>query len=821
MKDFQFFKGIKNISITRKLYFVVGIMALLIAIELFALSFMIHTLSSARALVGAEGLWSKAEKDAAYVLTKYRYTHNEKDYKQFQIFLSVPLGDHKARLALSQATPDLALAREGFLEGRVSPDDIDGIIKLLTRFKNISYVSNAVMLWSNGDKLMEELQYLGARLHTQVSSGETHDDEINETLENIYQLNERLTVLEDNFSYTLGEGSRWIEGLILKILFSIAITVEFIGLFLIMSVSRSITRGLSEIVRIAKKVSKADFSDRANIFSNDEIGLAAKSFNQMTDNLQKKINEQEYTQEALRAQRDLYETLLKTQSEMGEGVSITEGERIIYVNDAICNIYGYSRKEILAMSSFLDLVAEEERPVILERFKQRREGEREQSTGETRIRRKDGRVVELEYTVRNLKKEEKNQTISIIRDITDKKRAAELLRKEKERAESAEIAKKVGEQFLANMSHEIRTPMNAIIGFTDIVLKTPLDPEQQKYLEAIQTSGNNLLVIINDILDFSKIRSGKMLIEKKDFILSRIVDTCVEMMIPKAQEKNLNLFSFIEKDVPIHLIGDSTRLSQVLFNLVANAIKFTEKGKVTISIKKLSETDDQVNLEISVLDTGIGIPKEKISTIFYAFIQANSDTARKYGGTGLGLAIVKQLAELQGGSISLTSKEGEGSQFTYKIPYGKNTHPSKPAEDIEKDVLPHPKELNILLVEDNEMNQLLAKKILNDWGWKVQIAENGIIALDILEHNPSDLVLMDIQLPGKDGYELTRIIRKDFPLPKRNIPIIAMTANIMPGEEEKCHRAGMDDYVSKPFNQQTLYRKIVSLVSKKGTLNGA
>ena len=675
MKDFLFFKWLKNVSLTRKLYFVVGIMALLIAIELFALSFMIHTLSAARALVGAEGLWSKAEKDAVYNLTKYGYTHDEKDYQQYLALLSVSNGDTKARLEMSKPNPNMDTIRAGFLQGRLHPDDIDGCIELLTRFHSVSYINNAISIWTRGDYYLGMLRYLGTRLHTQISLGPVSANEINETQNEIYQLNGTLTGLEDDFSFTLGEGSRWIERLILKILFSIAITVECTGLFLTISVSRAISKGINAIVHVSGKVAKADFSEKAKIFSGDEIGQLAGSFNNMIDDLQKKIKEEKTAEEALRDQKDLYETLLKTQSEMGEGVSIVDGQKIIYVNDAVCNIYGYSREEILKLNSFLDLVPEEEKQSLKEKLQKRIAGEREQSSGETKIIHKEGHIIDIDYNVKNIIVEGKMQMLSIIRDVTEKKRAEEQLRIERQRAEGAEIAKKVSEQFLANMSHEIRTPMNAIIGFTDIIARTPLTPEQRQYLEAIKMSGDNLLVIINDILDFSRMRSGKIPIEERAFSLSNIISNCVELMMPKAKEKKILLESTIENNVPDNLVGDSTRLTQMVLNLTANAIKFTSAGKVAIEVTMLSETEKYTELEFKVRDTGIGISKDKLSSIFEAFTQANSDTARKYGGTGLGLTIVKQLAELQGGSVAVTSEEGKGSQFSFKIRYQINDKP--------------------------------------------------------------------------------------------------------------------------------------------------
>jgi len=788
-------------------------MALLIAVELFTLSFMIHTLSSTRALVGAEGLWSKAEKDAVYNLTKYGYTHNEKDFQACLSHLKVPMGDHKTRMELLKPNPDLAIAREGFTEGRVHPDDIDGAIKLLTRFHSVSYLSKAIGIWTEGDKLIEQLEYLGNRLRVQVTSGVTTTDKINQTIDEIDLLNEQLTVLEDNFSFTLGEGSRWIEGLVLTILFCIAMTVEFTGLFLTISVSRAISKGIDEIVRVANNVSNADFGERAKVYSKDEIGILATSFNKMIDDLQMEIYEEKNTEEALRSQRDLYETLLKTQSEMGEGVSITSAEKIVYVNDAVCNIYGYSREEILGMKSFLDIIPADEKAALTERLRQRISGEREQSTGETKIMRKDGRIVNIEYTVRNLFADGRMQMISIIRDVTEKKKAEAQLQDERARAESAEIAKKIGEQFLANMSHEIRTPMNAIIGFTDVILKTPLNREQQQYLDAIKTSGENLLVIINDILDFSRIKSGKIPIEQREFKLSHIVSLCADLMLPKAIEKAIKINTRIDKNIPDSLIGDPTRLNQVLLNLTANAIKFTPHGEVSIEANLISDNKEDVLLEFLITDTGIGIPANKLSTIFDAFTQANNDTARKYGGTGLGLAIVKQLIELQGGSVSVSSTEEKGSCFSFRISYEKGM-----AKHIHEDVKAisangNLKDVKILLVEDNAMNQLLAKKVLGDWGCNVQVAENGKAAIEKLEKGDFDVVLMDIQLPEMDGYEATQRIRNDLSKPKCDTPIIAMTAHVMHSEEEKCYKVGMNGYVSKPFNTSTLYTKITSVVN--------
>ncbi|MES2761301.1 MAG: ATP-binding protein [Bacteroidota bacterium] len=286
MKKPSFIQKLKDVSITKKLYFTVGIMAVLIVFELASLWFSIHTLSSVRAFVGAEGLWSKAQKDAIYYLHKYYRTHNEKDYITYKNFLSVQAGDHKTRMELLVADPDMSVARQGLVEGRVHPDDIDGMIKLFRRFNKISYINKAIIVWAKADSIIgKKFIPLAEEMHNEITSANPSQEKLDIFIEELDPINEELTYLEDEFSYTLGEGSRWLENLILKLLFAVALTVEITGLLITVSVSRSIGKGLKEINRAANKIADGDLTERSQVFSKDEIGQVAVSINQMTERL--------------------------------------------------------------------------------------------------------------------------------------------------------------------------------------------------------------------------------------------------------------------------------------------------------------------------------------------------------------------------------------------------------------------------------------------------------------------------------------------------------------------------------------------------------
>jgi PAS domain S-box-containing protein len=507
-------------------------------------------------------------------------------------------------------------------------------------------------------------------------------------------------------------------------------------------------------------------------------------------------------------------------------VTINPEGKITDMNEATVNITGLSRKELTG-TDFFDYFTEPQkaREVYQEVF-----AKGSVADSPLTLHHKNGKLTDVLFNG-SVYKDDRGNVLGVVivaRDVTEQKRIATELTEAKVAAEmatviaeeakskaedatrTAEAAVQAKQQFLSNMSHEIRTPMNAIIGFTKVVLKTDLTTKQKEYLTAIKMSGDALIVLINDILDLAKVDSGKMTFLQIPFRLSLSISAMLHLFTTKIQEKNLELVKEYDKKIPEVLIGDPVRLHQIILNLVSNAVKFTTRGKITVSVNLLSEDDETVTIEFSVADTGIGIPRNKIDKIFENFQQATSGTSRLYGGTGLGLAIVKQLVEPQGGTIKVKSTIHEGSVFSFTLNFLKTDQAAESDIDIvelDSDI----KNIKVLVVEDIALNQLLMKTILDDYGFERDIAENGKIAIEKLKTNKYDIILMDLQMPEMNGFEATEYIRSTM---KITIPIIALTADVTTVDLAKCRSVGMNDYIAKPVDERLLYTKIIGLVKK-------
>jgi CheY-like chemotaxis protein len=362
--------------------------------------------------------------------------------------------------------------------------------------------------------------------------------------------------------------------------------------------------------------------------------------------------------------------------------------------------------------------------------------------------------------------------------------------------------------FLSVMSHEIRTPLNAVIGMSHILMDDDPRESQKENLEILSFSAQNLLALINDILDYTKIETGNMILENSNVNLKELVSHTLNSLQFKTEEKEMVLKSEIDHRIPEFVIGDNTRLYQILINLLGNSVKFTEKGEVKLKLDLLEENANSVRVRFEVSDTGIGIPSDKKDYIFNAYTQASSDTTRKYGGTGLGLAITKRLLELHHSEIHLESELGSGSVFSFIIEFKRSTHSAMKA-DTQTPF--HELSGSILVVDDNEINRMLASKVLSKWGLKVSFAENGQIALDKVQQEHYDLILMDLHMPVMDGMEASKAIRQ-LGGHHIKVPIVALTASLFSQELETITECGMDGYVIKPFIPNELYSKVRSLL---------
>ena len=490
--------------------------------------------------------------------------------------------------------------------------------------------------------------------------------------------------------------------------------------------------------------------------------------------------------------------------ETGNGVFITDADgNVEWFNEGFSKVFGWTSLEEYIKDrgrNILEVTGHSNIQEIIDESVR----EKKSITYEGYNPTKDGRYLWVQATLTPIFDENGTlkRLVFVDTDISELKKAKE----------TAEQALEIQEEFLANTSHEIRTPMNGVIGMTRQLLGTPLNKEQKEYMNAIKESSGNLLHVVNDLLDISKIRAGKMVFEKTEFRLTEIFKNLKYALQYRAKEKKIFFKTVLSDEIPPVLIGDPMRLNQVLLNLVVNAIKFTSSGGVTISAKVVSHMGTYSLIEFTVEDTGIGIEEDQLDYVFESFAQAETHTSRKYGGTGLGLSISKSLIEEQNGTIGVQSKINEGSTFYFALSF-EIGNPNwigqmmQPSEGIPANV--DMSDIKILLVDDNKINQRVALYELNRWKTKTDVADSAKKAFELLNTKSYDLILMDIAMPEIDGIQATEYIRKELGEKEKVVPIIAMTASVLEGEKGRCIQAGMNDYISKPFDPINLYYKLI------------
>jgi len=504
-------------------------------------------------------------------------------------------------------------------------------------------------------------------------------------------------------------------------------------------------------------------------------------------------------------------------------------QQFLYVSPAYETIWGRTRESLYAAPvSWFQSIYKADRRVVMQIATSLGESQK-QVTFEYRIMRPNGDLRWIRSRILGLRDDNgvHYRSVGFSEDITERKKASdalqqahdELERRVTERTEAlrlaledAQAANRAKSEFLANMSHEIRTPINGILGMAQLLGHTALSDEQQEYIDLLQSSGDLLMRVVNDVLDFSKIEAGKLEIEHIPFSLQETISGTLSSLGLRAREKGLQLRHLVADDVPDLLVGDPARLQQILFNLVGNAIKFTETGQIDVAFEQMSKVGNNVVIGTSVTDTGIGIPEDKKTSIFEAFSQADTSHTRQYGGTGLGLAITSRLVEMMGGTVGVDSVEGKGSTFRFSLSfkkYHKDTLPSR-----KKNATFTSQSMNLLLAEDNPVNQRLAVRLLQKEGHVVTVVDTGKKVLDILLHKSFDAILMDVQMPELDGLETTQAIRQDERRTGRHLPIVALTAHAMVDDRQRCLNAGMDAYVSKPIVIEELHQVLEEIAKK-------
>jgi len=704
-------------------------------------AFSIQLLSTVRAYVGGESLYSKAQKDAQIYLLDYADKHQEADYVRFTAALAFPLGDRAAREALQRPDPDIAAARRGFLDGGNHPDDIDGLILMFRWFQHLPFMSRTIATWTEGDRTIEELRVLVDRAHERILAGDAGSADVAEMFLRSRELNERLTILTSRFSAELGEASRSTQRLLLALNGCIAALLTITGL----------------------------------LFVRRSIRMQAVS--------------------DLRMERLIHA--------VSEGVvTVDEQRRIVLFNEAAEAMFGLSSAEALGCSidRFVAALDITEAPVSAPAAAATAAGALQALTGH----RRDGRAFPIEVSLSRLQTEQGVLTTIVLRDIT----ARILADAERRTHEALEASNKAKTEFLSRMSHELRTPLNAVIGFSKLLrLDTvkPLSAEQLERVQHVENAGSHLLALVNDVLDLSRIESGEMSVSSQAVQLPRVIEEAATMVSPLVTKAGVEVF--VASDCPLAGIGlgatptgdawvnaDPVRLRQVLVNLLSNAVKYNRPGgRVALTWRR---TDDEC--EILVTDTGQGIPADQLADLFQPFNRLGAESSA-IEGTGIGLVLSRQLAEMMGGTLTISSTFGVGTCASLKLGIASPPAAKPDSARLGRCDAPATPSLTVLYAEDDEVNAELVRQLVTmRRGVSLRVATSGAMALESARSDPPDLMLVDMNLGDMTGIELARELRRDRAT--REVCLVALSADALPEQIRAAMACGFESYLTKPIN---------------------
>jgi PAS domain S-box-containing protein len=704
-------------------------------------AFSIQLLSTVRAYVGGESLYSKAQKDAQIHLLDYADTHQEADYARFASALAYPLGDRAAREALQRSRPDIAAARQGFLDGGNHPDDIDGLILMFRWFQHVPFMSRTIATWTEGDRTIQEMRALVDRAHERIRAGDTGSPELAATFQQSRELNARLTVLTSRFSAELGEASRTTQRLLLGLNTCIAALLTITGL----------------------------------LFVRRSVRMQAAS--------------------DLRMERLIHA--------VSEGVvTVDEQGRIVLFNEAAESMFGLSAAEALGcpIDRFVAKLEIADGPESVPPGVPARPGALQALTGH----RRDGRAFPIEVSLSRLQMDHGVLTTMVLRDIT-----ARILADAERRAhEALEASNKAKTEFLSRMSHELRTPLNAVIGFSKLLrldAVKPLSAEQLERVQHVENAGSHLLALVNDVLDLSRIESGEMAVSSQAVQLPCVIEEAATMVSPLVTKAGIEVF--VASDSPLAGLGkhgapagdlwvdaDPVRLRQVLVNLLSNAVKYNRPGgRVALTWRC---TDDEC--EILVTDTGQGIPADRLACLFQPFnrLGAESSTVE---GTGIGLVLSRQLAEMMGGTLTISSTFGVGTCASLKLGIAAAPAVKSDPARLGRTEAPAAPSLTVLYAEDDEVNAELVRQLVTmRRGVSLRVATSGAMALECARADPPDLMLVDMNLGDMTGIELARELRRDRAT--RDVCMVALSADALPEQIRAAMACGFESYLTKPIN---------------------